>query len=144
MPDSSNLFGDLLALARRSWVQEMAARLKRLGFDDYRRSDAIVLRWLRRGQTPLGELTGTLGVTRQASRKAVDGLISRGYARVARDSHDARRRTVELTAAGAHYAQAVVETVGALNAEFERHTDPDDLAVVKSVLRAVSTLYGNE
>ncbi|MGC1418524.1 MAG: MarR family transcriptional regulator [Acidimicrobiales bacterium] len=144
MHDEPSLFGDLLALARLRWVREMARRLEGQGFDDYRRSDAIALRWLVRGPMPLGELASTLDVTRQASRKVVDGLVSRGYALVERDRHDARRLNVQLTELGALYARAVIDTIEELNAQLDRRTDPYDMAVVKSVLRSVSTLYGND
>jgi DNA-binding MarR family transcriptional regulator len=144
MQNTSNLFGDLLATARRQWVREMAQRLNRLGFNDYRRSDAVVLRWLHRGPVPLGELTSTLGVTRQASRKVVDGLVSRRYALVERDERDARRLNVQLTELGGLYARAVTDTIEELNAELDERTDPYDMVVVKSVLRNVSTLYGND
>src|SRR5471032_2769528 len=96
-PQAPILFGDLLALARRNWVDEMGRRLGRLGHGDYRRSDALALRRLRRGPTPLSELSGALGVTRQAARKVVVGLVERGYVQVERDRSDARRLNVELT-----------------------------------------------
>ncbi|MGA2294415.1 MAG: hypothetical protein ABSG24_04225 [Acidimicrobiales bacterium] len=143
MIDEPSLFGDLLALARLQWVREMARRLEGQGFDDYRRSDAIALRWLNRGPMPLGELAGTLGVTRQASRKVVDGLVSRGYSLIERDRHDARRLNVQLTELGTLYARAVIDTIEELNAAIDQRTDPYDMAIVKSVLRSVSTLYGN-
>ena len=50
------LFGDLLALARLSRVRHMADRLGRLGYADYRRSDAAALRLLLRGPVPVGRL----------------------------------------------------------------------------------------
>jgi DNA-binding MarR family transcriptional regulator len=138
------LFGDLLALARRSWVTEMARRLEKQGFHDYRRSDAATLRWLRQGPMPLGELASTLGVTRQGGRKAIDGLVARGYALVERDEQDARRLNVRLTTPGYEYATAVVGVVLALNQELDTQLDPYDLVVVKSVLRSVSTIYGSD
>jgi DNA-binding MarR family transcriptional regulator len=137
------LFGDLLALARGSWVREMAQRLDALGYHDYRRSDAITLRWLSHGRVPLSELTATLGVSRQAARKVVDGLVERGYARVERDPDDARRLNVTLSESGDHYARAVIDVVRDLNSDLDARIDAYDLVVVKAVLRAVSALYGN-
>jgi DNA-binding MarR family transcriptional regulator len=93
---------------------------------------------------PLGELAKIIGVTRQAGRKVVDGLVARGYALVERDGEDARRLNVALTIAGRQYAQAVVDTVTALDQEFDATLDPYDLVVVKSVLRSVSSIYGND
>jgi DNA-binding MarR family transcriptional regulator len=147
MPETSSapkLFGDLLALARRNWVLEMTQRLEGLGYHDYRRSDAIILRWLRHGPMPLGQLAETLGVSRQAARKLVDGLVVREFALVERDHGDARRLNVELTTYGREYAHNVVDVVTALNSELEGTLDPYDVVVAKAVLRTVSTLYGSE
>jgi len=130
------LFGDLLALARLSWVRQMADRLAQLGYADYRRSDAIALRMLNRGPVPVGRLGAELGVTRQAARKVIDGLEQRDYARTERDPHDSRVRNVILTPAGAGYAQAVIEVIHALNREFCERADPAQLAAADAVLRA--------
>jgi DNA-binding MarR family transcriptional regulator len=122
----------------------MARRLENLGFHEYRRSDAATLRWLQHGPKPLGELATTLGVSRQSGRKAIDGLIARGYTVVKRNERDARRLNIELTASGYEYATAVVDVVLVLNREIETQLDPYDLVVVKSVLRSVSTIYAND
>ena len=108
LPHTPTLFGDQLALARRSWVRRMAAGLGRAGYDDYRPSDAAVFRRLLRGPTPVGRLVDVLGATRQAARKIVEGLERRGYVTTERDATDARRLIVSLTPAGEGYARAVV------------------------------------
>jgi len=131
------LFGDLLALARLSWIRQMAARLGEHGYPDYRRSDAAALRLLRRGPVPVGRLGAGLGVTRQAARKIADGLVQRDFARTERDAHDSRVLNVVLTAAGTSYAQAVTEVIQALNREFGQRVDPAQLAAADAVLRAV-------
>lgn len=134
---STYLFGDLLALARLSWVRQMSDRLGQLGYGDYRRSDAAALRLLRRGPVPVGRLGTGLGVTRQAARKIADGLVQRDYARTERDARDSRVRNVVLTPAGAAYAQAVIDVIHALNREFRQRVDPAQLAAADAVLRAV-------
>jgi DNA-binding MarR family transcriptional regulator len=137
-------FGDLLALARQGWVHEMAARLADQGFAGYRRSDALVLRSLRRGPLPVGRLAGALGVSRQAARKVVDSLERRGYATTERDGADARRLNVVLTSNGAAYADAVVAAVVSLNRDFESHVDPARMEAAREVLLAVLTRYAPE
>jgi DNA-binding MarR family transcriptional regulator len=117
----------------------MAARLADQGFTGYRRSDALVLRSLRRESVPVGRLAGALGVSRQAARKVVDGLERRGYATTMRDEADARRLNVVLTSRGAAYADAVVATVVSLNRDFESHVEPSRLEVARGVLSAVVT-----
>jgi DNA-binding MarR family transcriptional regulator len=140
---SPYLFGDLLALARLSWVRQMASRLAQLGYKDYRRSDTAALRLLRRGPVPVGRLGAELGVTRQAARKVAEGLEQRDYARTERDAHDSRVLNVVLTAAGTAYAQAITEVIRALNGEFGQRVEPSQLAAADSVLRAVITGDGD-
>jgi DNA-binding MarR family transcriptional regulator len=131
------LFGDLLALARLSWVRQMAARLGELGYPDYRRSDAAALRLLRRGPVPVGRLGAGLGVTRQAARKIADGLEQRDYARTERDPRDFRVLNVVLTAAGMAYAQVMTEVIQTINREFCQRVDPAQLIAADTILRAV-------
>jgi DNA-binding MarR family transcriptional regulator len=135
----SYLFGDLLALARLSWVRQMADRLDQHGYADYRRSDAAALRLLLRGPIPVGRLAAELGVTRQAARKVIGGLEQRGYARTQRDARDTRVLNVSLTSAGVAYGQAITEVIQALNREFRERVDPGQLIAADAVLRAVIT-----
>jgi DNA-binding MarR family transcriptional regulator len=129
-------FGDLLALARQSWIHRMAAELEGRGFADYRISDAATLRRLRRGPASVGELAVPLGVTRQAARKIVRGLEERGYASTQPDAADARKVNVVLTAAGRGYADAIIEVIAWLNRAVASRVTPDQLAAADAVLRA--------
>ena len=92
---------------------------------------------LHRGSRALGEFAGTLGGSRQATRKVVTGLVERGYATLESDPRDARRRHVILTAVGHAYADAVLDTVHALNADVTEKVSADDLAGAVSVLTFV-------
>jgi DNA-binding MarR family transcriptional regulator len=130
------LFGDLLALTRQSWVQQMAARLTEAGYAGYRRSDAAALRLLQQRPLAVGELAAALGVTRQAARKVADGLEQRGYASTVRDLADARRVNIALTPAGQRYAAAIVAIIRALNAELSARVDRAQLIAADAVLRA--------
>jgi len=132
---SPYFFGDLLALARQSWVRQMAGRLHELGYDDYRRSDAATLRLLLQGPLPIGQLGSVLGITRQAASKLADGLVRRSFARTERDTHDSRRINVVLTPEGRAYARNVVEVLAALNRELCARVDPAQLTAADSVLR---------
>jgi DNA-binding MarR family transcriptional regulator len=129
-------FGDLLALARQSWVHRMAAELEVRGFADYRRSDAATLRRLRRGLASVGELGVHLGVTRQAARKVMRGLEERGYASTRADADDARKLNVVLTSAGRAYADAIIEVIAGLNRAVAARVTADQLAAADAVLRA--------
>lgn len=129
-------FGDMLALARQSWLREMDSRLDRAGYPGYRRSDAAVLRLLRRGPAPVGRLGTVLGVTRQAARKVADALVQRGYAITERDPADARQLNVILTPVGQDYARAIRTVIEELNRELGTRVDPAQLAAADAVLRA--------
>jgi DNA-binding MarR family transcriptional regulator len=130
-------FGDLLALARQSWLTEMARRLAARGYGDYRRTDSATMRLLLRAPLPVGQLGAYLGVTRQAARKIADGLEQRGFAATGRDERDARQLNVSLTPAGRDYAWAVVAVIDELSREVAQRTDPAQLAAADAVLRAV-------
>jgi len=131
------LFGDLLALARRSWIRQMANGLRQLGHEDYRPTDAAVFRRLMRGPIPVGRLDDVLGASRQAARKVVEGLERRGYASTERDPEDARRLIVSLTPAGESYAEAVVNVIESLNAGLVEKVEPGELAAAGKVLLTV-------
>ena len=135
--NASYRFGDLLALARVSWVSQMASGLAAMGYDDYRRSDAAVMRLLQRGPMSIGRLGEATRVTRQAARKIVDGLERRGFATTARDESDSRQINVLLTDQGATYANAVRTVIKRLNRELCERVEPADLAGADTVLRAV-------
>jgi DNA-binding MarR family transcriptional regulator len=131
------LFGDVLALARERWVKAMSQSLTEKGYPGYRRSDALAMRFLSSDSRALGAFAAPLGGSRQATRKVVTGLIERGYATLEPDPHDARRRQVTLTPIGRGYADAVLDTVNALNRVVIEKVSPDDLAAAISVLAFV-------
>jgi DNA-binding MarR family transcriptional regulator len=129
-------FGDLVALARQSWLGQMTSRLERLGYAGYRRGDAATMRMLGRGPLPVGRLGTALGVTRQAARKVADALEQRGYATTERDSRDTRQLNITLTPVGRDYARAVTTVTEELNREVAGQVSPAQLAAADTVLRA--------
>jgi DNA-binding MarR family transcriptional regulator len=130
-------FGDLLALARRTWIRHVAAAMERAGFPGYRQTDSWVLRLLVQQPMAIGQLGDAMGVTRQAARKLANGMVERGYATLSPDPADARRTMVVLTSAGEAYAWAVATTQDALNNRLRDRVSPEDLAAADRVLRAV-------
>jgi DNA-binding MarR family transcriptional regulator len=129
-------FGDLVALARLSWVNEVTSRLETLGYAGFRRGDAATMRVLSRGPLPVGRLGAVLGVTRQAARKIADALEQRGYVTTERDSRDSRQLNVTLTPVGRDYASAVIAVTDELNQDVAGRVSPAQLAAADSVLRA--------
>ncbi len=132
-------FGDVLALARRSWVLAMQRELRGRGYDDYRITDAGSLRSLQRGSLNVGHLADVLGVSRQAARKMVSGLESRSLARTETDPEDARKVNIVLTEAGRHYAAAITEAIEQLNRRLAGRVSETALAATDAVLRAAIT-----
>jgi DNA-binding MarR family transcriptional regulator len=129
-------FGDLVALARLSWLRQMTSRLERLGHPGFRRGDAAVMRVLWQEPLSVGRLGAALDVTRQAARKIADALEQRGYAATERDSRDSRQLNVTLTPAGRDYARAVIAITAELNQEIAGRVSPAQLAAADTVLRA--------
>ena len=129
-------FGDLVALARQSWLGEVTSRLEGLGHAGFRRGDAATMRVLLRGPLPVGRLGDALGVTRQAARKVADALEQRGYVTTERDSRDTRQLNITLTLVGHDYAGAVTAVTEELNREVAGRVTPAQLAAADAVLRA--------
>jgi DNA-binding MarR family transcriptional regulator len=130
-------FGNLLALARRSWIEQVRERMQQVGFPGYRRTDAGILALLLQRPLAIGQLGEALGVSRQAARQLADGLAERGYARFGTDQADARRTLVVLTPSGKAYGRAIWTAQDALNQTVRNRVSQADLAAADAVLRAV-------
>ncbi|HEY6296966.1 MAG TPA: hypothetical protein VIX15_14985 [Streptosporangiaceae bacterium] len=130
-------FGNLLARARRSWVEQIAGRMAEAGFPGYRRTDAATLGLLLHWPLAIGQLGEALGVTRQAARQFADGLVERGYASFGTDPADSRRTLVVLTPSGHAYGRAIWAAQDALNEVVRGRVSEADLAAADAVLRAV-------
>jgi DNA-binding MarR family transcriptional regulator len=140
MADNANSpyrFGNLLALARRSWIEQVGERMQQAGFPGYRRTDAGVLARLLARPLAIGQLGEALGISRQAARQLADGLVERGYATFGTDDSDARRTLVVLTRRGKAYGQAIWMAQAALNERVRSRVSEADLAAADAVLRAV-------
>lgn len=129
-------FGDVLALARRSWTIRMAREVEACGFPAYRISDAGAVRLLMRGPTPVGRFGYVLGVSRQAARKVARGLEQRGLATTEPDPEDARKLNVRLTRSGRRYARVLTGVIDKLNRELSERVPPGTLAAADLALRA--------
>jgi DNA-binding MarR family transcriptional regulator len=129
--------GNLLALARRSWIEQIRDRMQDAGFPGYRRTDAGMLGLLLQRPLAIGQLGEALGVSRQAARQLADGLVERGYATFGTDDSDARRTLVVLTPSGQAYGRAIWMAQDALNKTVRSRVSEADLAAADAVLRAV-------
>jgi len=130
-------FGNLLALARRSWIEQVQQRMQEAGFPGYRRTDAGMLALLLQRPLAIGQLGEALGISRQAARQLADGLAERGYASFGTDQADSRRTLVVLTPSGKAYGRAIWAAQDALNETLRNRVSEADLAAADAVLRAV-------
>ena len=130
-------FGNLLARARRSWIEQVRDRMQEAGFPGYRPSDALVLALLLQRPLAIGQLGEAVGISRQAARQMADGLVERGYATFGTDDADARRTLVVLTRRGKAYGRAIWTAQDALNETVRSRVSEADLAAADAVLRAV-------
>jgi DNA-binding MarR family transcriptional regulator len=129
--------GDLLALARASWIRQVRGRMDEIGYPGYRRTDAAILRLLGQHPRAIGELGDAMNISRQAARQLADGLVGRGYVTFGTDPADARRTLVALTPTGEEYARAVWQAQDALNEALRSRVTPADLAAAARVLRSI-------
>lgn len=129
-------FGDLLALARRSWVQRLKSELEQAGYADYRRSDSLAIRQLASGPLSVGRFGVALGVSRQDARKVAATLEARGYARALRNADDARQLDIVLTERGRECADAIDSTTRHVNNNLAMRLSPNLLVAPDTVLRA--------
>jgi DNA-binding MarR family transcriptional regulator len=130
-------FGNLLALARKSWIEQIRQRMQEAGFPGYRRTDAGILALLLQRPLAIGQLGEAVGISRQAARQLADGLVERGYATFGADEADARRTLVVLTPRGKAYGRAIWTAQDALNETVRSRVSEADFAAADAVLRAV-------
>jgi DNA-binding MarR family transcriptional regulator len=109
-----------------------------MGYAEFRRSDTAILRRLRVGPAAFVELADVVHVSRQAIRKFIEGLDTRGYVSIVRDEGDARRSMVSLTSSGEKYADAVIDVARTLHSEVARVVDSADMATAVGVLATVT------
>jgi DNA-binding MarR family transcriptional regulator len=111
-----------LAALFAGWAlaDEVQRRIAADGLDDLRFADGVVFQHLVSGPRTIGSLAERLGVSQQATSKAVADLERRGYVRRAADPADGRARQVALTergqsaiTAGRRHRAAVAAELGA-------------------------------
>jgi len=86
--------------ASRAMADDIELRLVDDGFDDLRFSDGALLQHLVAEPIGIGPLADLLGITQQATSKAIADLELRGYVFREEDPRDARVRLVRLSARG--------------------------------------------
>lgn len=100
----------LLRIGLGVYGQVIRARLAAAGFEDLPRNGAFVLgRVAVRGSG--GQLTGDLGVSKQATSQLLDTMVIRGYLSRQSDPQDRRRLEIHLTERGRAAAAVIAAGV---------------------------------
>lgn len=100
----------LFAMAFRLLIDGLHEQLAARGWAEHPPAFGFVLLALRGGPAGLRDLTATLGTTKQAVSKLVDGMVEAGYAERSVDPVDARAKQVQLTDRG-HKLLGAVEDI---------------------------------
>lgn len=120
----------------RRWV---AAAVDGLGDDDARTLDVLVVDAVaaaeRQGSTSIAAVARELGIDRSGASRMVSDAADRGHVRKGRSSEDARRTTVELTAAGRGLLAGAHTWQEQAFARLVDTWDPDDAARLATYLR---------
>ncbi len=90
----------LLRAARRTYGRSIGHALAEVGIEDMPRNGVFVLGSIARVGSPLSEIIGALGISKQAAGQLVDTLVTRGYLDRAPDPEDRRKMTIALTERG--------------------------------------------
>ncbi|MGD9702137.1 MAG: MarR family winged helix-turn-helix transcriptional regulator [Acidimicrobiia bacterium] len=97
----------LLAMAYRTLIDTLHARLRAEDWTDVRRAYGFVLLATRSEPTTVTDLAELLGVTKQAASKLVESMVDSGYLLRTTDPDDARIKRIALAERGRRLLQAV-------------------------------------
>jgi len=127
----------LLAMSYQLLIDELHERLAARGWSDVRPAFGFALLALRDGPASMREVIVTLGTTKQAVSKLIDGLVAAGYADRVVDPHDARAKQVQLTAHGHDLLVAVEQIYAELEAGWAGTLGPAHVDALRRDLETV-------
>jgi DNA-binding MarR family transcriptional regulator len=130
----------LLAAGRVTYGNAIREALFAAGFDDMPRQGSRIVGGIARTNSNLRDVSGLLGVSKQAASQLVDTLVMRGYVQRIPDTEDRRRMEVGLTDRGRAAAREINEAVNGVDAELLSRVGAKDLAATRSVLGALVEL----
>jgi DNA-binding MarR family transcriptional regulator len=129
-------------LAGRAMDDEIARRLTRDGYD-MRSSDRAVFALLSIGAATPTALARSLGITQQATSKALADLRLRGYVDSEPNPRDARTRPTGLSAEGRRLITADRQHRTALQDEMAEGLGAAHIDVARTTLNGVMTVFGD-
>lgn len=139
-PNDAVVMPALLRAARRTYGTAIRAALAEVGCDDVPRNGPFVIGAIARAGSPLSEIVGALGISKQAAGQLVDTLVLRGYLDRAADPADRRRLTVSLTERGRLAAAVSRSAVERVDAALVAEVGAGNLTATRSTLLAIAAL----
>jgi DNA-binding MarR family transcriptional regulator len=142
----------LMRLARGTYAQAIRAQLEQIGVDDLPRNGAFMLAGIAAGASggasaeggPRADLTGELGVTKQAVSQLTDVLVGRGYLERGPDTGDRRRVALELTGRGREVVEAVVRGVDAVDGQLGERLPDGHVEAMRAGLIALAGIKAED
>jgi DNA-binding MarR family transcriptional regulator len=107
----------LTAIAYRTLIEDLHARLREQGWRDVRPNYGFVLLEARQRSVGVTDVARLMGVTKQAASKIVSGMMRAGYLRDV-DDEDARAHRVTISPRGRRLLAAVEDIYGELEREW--------------------------
>ncbi len=104
----------LFAVGYRTLIEGLHEQLRSRGWTDVRPAFGFVL-LAARDTTSVTDLATLMGMTKQATSKLVDGMVSAGYIERSTSTEDARRQNIGLTRRG----RTLLDEVEAIYEEME-------------------------
>jgi DNA-binding MarR family transcriptional regulator len=141
-PGAGTPLARLLAIAYRTLIDDLHLELRRRGWLDVRPAYGFVL-LAARDTTTAGALADSMGMTKQASSKLVDAMVSAGYVRRGGGDGDARRKKVHLTARGQRLLREVETIYRELEQGWAEVIGADRLEQLRADLTAILTGSGS-
>ena len=129
-------------LAGRAMDDEIARRLTRDGHD-MRASDRAVFPLLTHGTATVTALARSLGITQQATSKALTDLRLRGYVERDPQPADARTRPVGLSAEGRRLSNADLQHRATLHDEMAERFGATQVDIACTTLNGIVGVFGN-
>lgn len=126
-----------LLLGFRILIDDLHAELAVQGHPDLKPMHGFVLQAIGSGTTA-ADLGRSLGVSKQAAGKTVDGLAALGYVERGDDPHDARRKVVRLTAKGTDALDRSARIFDDLRTRWAETLGEDRLRALEDDLRTMT------
>jgi DNA-binding MarR family transcriptional regulator len=134
----------LLAAGRATYGKAIRANLVGAGFGDLPRQGSRIVGGIARNGVNLSDVSGVLGVSKQAASQLVDTLVLRGYVERIPDANDRRRMTIGLTDRGRGAAQEIRDAVESVDSALLERVSSRDLAILRRVLGQLVELADDE